>query len=76
MSVKKFEEHVNNYEMFDISKLSNKEKIQVLEKLINKFERMCNTKDLYFEGVVDGLNHAWKLFNGISDEYLDGIDIK
>ncbi len=43
----------------------------LLEALMNKYQ---NVKiNGYYGGVVDGLNHAYKIVNGIDDDYLSDI---
>ena len=41
-----------------------------LDKLIKKYENMDGE---YFDGVVDGINHCYKLISGVYDDYADGI---
>lgn len=57
--------HLHNYQKEDLSNL--------LETLMKKYE---NNGSEYSNGVVDGLNHAYKVVNGISDDYLSGIKEK
>jgi hypothetical protein len=55
--------------------MDNKEISNIIEKLMIKYEKMSrfSPNDLYFEGVQDGLNHAFKLVNGIQDDFLKDI---
>lgn len=66
-----------------IKMFDEKENIELLEKLMNKYSFFENqskinkheTSDNYFHGVVDGLNIAYKILNGIHDGCaLDGIE--
>lgn len=62
-----------------IIKYSDKQKhIDLLEKLINKHQTKSTNSstesgEMYNQGVVDGLNIAFKILNNIDDDYLDGI---
>jgi len=40
-----------------------------LELLMIKYGRLGSRIEPYFEGVADGLNHAYKLLNEIDDDY-------
>lgn len=46
--------------------------IELLEALMKKYSRPNDAG--YHNGVEDGIGHAWKILNGIQDDYLDGID--
>ena len=32
-----------------------------------------NPNSMYFLGVADGINHCYKIINGIEDDYLDDV---
>ena len=40
-----------------------------LHQLVIKYEPVTHVNNDYFDGVCDGLNHAWKLVQGIDDDY-------
>jgi hypothetical protein len=75
MKVKKISENLDtnlDFGLTDEQKLSISE---LFEKVMNKYELKSNIgKDsIYFSGVTDGINHCYKIINGISDDYLDDI---
>ena len=49
--------------------MSDIEMLEEIEALMDEYEtKSLNSKDNYFEGVVDGLNKAWKILNQNKDE--------
>lgn len=70
--MKKLSENINlDFDLTDEQKLKISE---LFEKLMNKYELMSNKKNnVYFSGVVDGINHCYKIINGKEDDYLDNI---
>ena len=58
-------------------KADNSEKIKLIEQLMDEYESKAaqsgtinpnGSAENYFNGVVDGLNKAWKILNGVEDE--------
>ena len=55
--------------------------LDTFEQIQNKYEQgmmasMMNANDssyYYKAGVVDGINHCWKVIMGEADDYLDGV---
>jgi len=44
--------------------MSNIEVLEEIEALMDEYEtKSLNSKENYFEGVVDGLNKAWKILD-------------
>ena len=57
---------------FELSESQKSDLSNLIEALMNKYS---NTKIyVYHSGVVDGLNHAYKVVNGIDDDYLSDIE--
>lgn len=64
-------EIINLEQLHTDLKLSDEQKkllSDVVTKIMDKYETHSTDTD-YFSGVADGLNHAYKIINGISDDY-------
>lgn len=59
---------------------TNKDTLQLLESLMEKYNAIALKNEPtqgnpnYFHGVVDGLNNASKALQGISDDYMGGVE--
>lgn len=67
------------------NKLTDEQKnylIKIIENVMDKYEKKASDAEKrgdknslhYNSGVSDGLNHAYKIINGIDDDYLDGVN--
>jgi hypothetical protein len=60
---------INIDKLHESIQLSDYQKIflsRAIEAIMDKYK---SNQAEYFDGIVDGLNHAYKIVNGIDDDY-------
>ena len=64
-----------NLDGIEMSDETREKLSDIFEKLMAKYEGMSNGfVNSYYSGVIDGINHCYKVVNGVVDDYLDGIN--
>ena len=64
-----------------LSEEDRKAVLDLFERVQAKYDLMAvkaiesgkNDAESYYNGVVDGINHCFKIITGVEDDYLDGV---